>query len=616
MSVLPIPTTMKSVIKDAMSKWSISINANKGNPIIIPVKRGVYQGDSLSPLLFVLVTGGIVRKIKEDPEINKISRGRQEIVAYMDDIKCHAPNQATVRAMTSIIEEYAKQLGLELNLDKCGHYCKLLTDKDDTDILPAINNGYKYLGLIQEERDTDANFHNIEEKIVKKASEILSSKLTTAQKRRLFNSSVIPAAVYVMGNMHPNCSVQGSLRRCRDLDAKIRKMMVTENIKTRPTSNQRAYLPHNIGGLGFRTIETETEIQYARKYAYLITHPELTQTKDAYMKLQAAGHRTPLGDFKYVAKKYDLEEPKNTDSYRTISKQLVESIKRADQERRTTDWAKSMNYPKQVIANKNIISFPAASHYRTDSSKLALINAAAEEQLFQLRAKGTIDNTRCRKGCTHDETAYHVVTTCQGTNYNTRHDQVVYWLLKTILQSTGAPEQVQKDLHFGRAAMNTDYESTEGQKYRIRAGQSILTERPLHHNKPDIMVQLLGPIKKTILFEVSIPHLQNYLTQEGIKRTKYCHNSVADIHHNNYQTIGRDTNLLDTLAHEHRCEVELGLFIVGCYGEVLNTEEHRTVRRLLQELGVPPYTINTVLRKVAYSVITSTSRIIMNHIRK
>ena len=167
-----------------------------------------------------------------------------------------------------------------------------------------------------------------------------------------------------------------------------------------------------------------------------------------------------------------------------------------------------MQYPKLVLAESNTISFPAAQHHRTDSAKLSLINAAAEEQLHQLHAvPGKKGSRKCRKGCQEDETAYHVATSCRATSYNARHDQVVYWLLRTILEATNAPYDIVKGLHFGKAVLNTEYEIPDG-RLRIRAGQSILTEVPLHHNKPDVMVQIdtdPGPTNTTVRSLSSAP---------------------------------------------------------------------------------------------------------------
>lgn len=131
------------------------------------------------------------------------------------------------------------------------------------------------------------------------------------------------------------------------------------------------------------------------------------------------------------------------------------------------------------------------------------------------------------------------------------------------------------------------------------------------------MVQILSSEKnKTFLFEVSVPHLQNYRMQEGIKRVKYAKNSVANISHANFKTIHRDQNLINILSHAHRCEVHLGLLIIGCFGEVLETEEHRRFCELLLAIGVPQHAIPTLIRKATYSVITETAKILMNRIRR
>ena len=615
---LPIPMMMRTVVQDAMSKWNLQLFPPGEAPIQIPVRRGVYQGDSLSPMLFVLVTASIIKRIKEDPQIARLSLGKHLIVAYMDDIKCHAPNNRSTRAIMAMLEESARALGLELNLGKCGHYCRLQkADEeggDDDDLIPAVKNGYKYLGLIQTERDSPENFNILEEKILAKAEEILSSNLTTAQKRRIFNSCVIPAAVYVTGNIMPTSSVQGTLRACRALDLKIRKHMVAENIKTLPTSNQRAYLPHSIGGLGFRSIETETEIQYARRYAYLTYHPELTDILEQYKTLDAARCRTPLSDFRHIAEKYNLEIPVE-ENWRDLATRLVEGIRAANLEVRMQDWGKALQYPRLVLRERDSISFPAAEYFRTNSSKLSMINAAAEEQITQFRAtpgRRLAEDRRCRRGCPAEETAYHVVTSCRTTSYTARHDQAVYWLLRTLLEALSAPDEVRRRLQFGRAMLNAEFDAPLG-PVRIRAGQAILTGVPLHHNKPDVMVQVLARVPSTYIFEVSIPHLQNYRTQKGIKRTKYGRNSVAEISHLNYQTIGRDLNLLDQLAHLHRCRVHLGLFIVGCYGEVLNTDEQQRFARLLGSLGVKNYEVKALYQKAAYSAITETTKILCRH---
>lgn len=69
--------------------------------------------------------------------------------------------------------------------------------EDDT---PNLKNASKYLGIYQKEQDDANNYTILNEKIMNKAESIPTSNLTTWQKQKLFNSTVIPAAIYTAGN--------------------------------------------------------------------------------------------------------------------------------------------------------------------------------------------------------------------------------------------------------------------------------------------------------------------------------------------------------------------------------------------------------------------------------
>lgn len=102
-NILKIPAAMKNTIKQAMGQWNACLTT-PGSSATFPIKIGVYRGDSLGPLIFILVTARIINKIKTDPPITRLAKDEQKVIAFMDVIKCLAPNKPAIKKITSTID--------------------------------------------------------------------------------------------------------------------------------------------------------------------------------------------------------------------------------------------------------------------------------------------------------------------------------------------------------------------------------------------------------------------------------------------------------------------------------------------------------------------------------
>lgn len=569
-------------------------------------------------MLFILLTAGIIDHIKLNPIINRATKGQHTILAFMDDIKCHSNTKQGMKIITDQLRKAAEEIGLFLNDTKCGVYCKgVIQDEEnenDVPFLPEVREGYKYLGLEQLERDTTKNLESIKEKITNKTRTIFSSKLTSHQKIKLFNCTVIPAAIYVLGNMYADEKRATSLKNCRDIDTEIRNILVELHIKGRTTSNARTYLNTDKGGLGLKSVEFETEIHYVRKGIYLQAHIEMEKTYNSYKNLQKAGWRNPLNDSEFVCSKYGYPLLiHNRGEYQKICEETIKQIRTKFEQQNEAEWTKNLHYGKIVSEEAPNISFPAYSSPHMDGWRLSLIHAASEEQLHGL---GSIPGRRkmCRRGCNNTETAYHVSSACPTNSYITRHDNVVHWVLKTIINHLDAPEEISRSFQFGKASLNTNFK-TQSREISIRAGIKFLTEKQLYHNKPDIWIKFTNPTE-IYIFEIAVAHIQNYRLQEKIKKTRYAINSVAKIDNMNVQNIGRDLNLISEMENIHHCPVHFGIFIIGCYGEIIKTEEHNKFRNLLtKNLKMENKEVEHLMNKCCYSVTLSTSQILSKHLK-
>ena len=79
------------------------------------ISRGIFQDDSLSPLLFVLVvilTTLVLRQTKVSYELKKGGKKINHLV-FMDDLKLFAKNEDQVDSLVNIVRNFSEDIKME-----------------------------------------------------------------------------------------------------------------------------------------------------------------------------------------------------------------------------------------------------------------------------------------------------------------------------------------------------------------------------------------------------------------------------------------------------------------------------------------------------------------------
>ena len=198
-------------------------------------KRGIFQGVSLSPLLFVISLipmTFILRKVKAGYEVRKAGPTINHLL-YMDDLKLFGKTEKQHDTLMNTVYIFSEDIRMEFGISKCRvlvmkegkliHSEGLEIQSGDRIKEIEADKGYKYLGILEagDIKDTETK-EKIRSEYVRRVKKILKSHLYSRNVVTAINSR----AVSIIGN---SAGIIGwTEKELRDLDRKTIKLYVPQ----------------------------------------------------------------------------------------------------------------------------------------------------------------------------------------------------------------------------------------------------------------------------------------------------------------------------------------------------------------------------------------------------
>ena len=105
-----------------MEQWKLLLRSNGEDLEEVDVKRGIFQGDSLSPLLLVLSIiplSLILRKVNAS-----IERGKKEYMLnhllFMDNFKLFSKSEEQIDTLEITVHVFSTDIGMEFEMKEYG----------------------------------------------------------------------------------------------------------------------------------------------------------------------------------------------------------------------------------------------------------------------------------------------------------------------------------------------------------------------------------------------------------------------------------------------------------------------------------------------------------------
>lgn len=145
-----------NIIKDMYTNSFIRTEYNQECPMSIHVRKGVHQGNTLSPILFNIFINDFTTNIPDfdSPYIDINSKTKISCLMYADDLVMLSKSKLGLQQKLDYLNIYCQQWGLKINTEKtnivifCRSLPKINTIFKCGDCIIKRTDQYKYLGIV------------------------------------------------------------------------------------------------------------------------------------------------------------------------------------------------------------------------------------------------------------------------------------------------------------------------------------------------------------------------------------------------------------------------------------------------------------------------------------
>ena len=521
-------------LKWVMPMWSTKLVLRHENGILevknIRICRGIFQGDSLSPLLFVLAINPVSYLLDKGNFGYKIDDVRFNHVLYMDDLKTFAGNSKEASSMAKVVYDFSTSIGMKFGFDKC----KVLNivrgkikkcgniDLDKDNSIEEMESGevYKYLGVLESNNIKHSEMKGVTtEKFKKKLKQVLKTELNSKNVMTAINEYVTPVITYTFG------VVNWTEQDIKEIDIHVRKSLNMNKMFEIKSDIDRLYTTRKMGGRGLISVwdcfkctnirlahflrGTKNEkllkcAEFDKACLFSITKRAEKYTENLYLELPKNINEKPLlrqaqvmseaakGALQKLRHKACLEKPQHGNYFKLLEEKFVSK-------NLSLSWLEKVHISPQSEA------------YLFAAQELALFTRWHERHIL----KKTSDD-KCRICKAKPETMSHILSGCDNLakkEYLDRHNGVAQYVHHSICNNFGVQTNAKWHTHKPQEVLVL-------KNVEIIWDTPLSTDRPYVFNRPDIVVRDKAN-KKCFIIDISCPNDINVAQKEQEKISKY-----------------------------------------------------------------------------------------------
>ena len=115
LSMLGIDEKVTSFSKNTMKSWEVELKCGNESLGNVKIRRGIFLGGSLSPLLFMITLIPLTYILRNSRPGYEFAKSGEKInhLLYMDDLKLHARNEKDLDSLIESVRVFSNDIGMQ-----------------------------------------------------------------------------------------------------------------------------------------------------------------------------------------------------------------------------------------------------------------------------------------------------------------------------------------------------------------------------------------------------------------------------------------------------------------------------------------------------------------------
>ena len=158
MKMVGIAENFLNLLENRKKTWKAELTACNQSLLGVDIRKGIFQVDSFSPLLFVVVLMPL-SIILNETDLRYVTSRNQKLnqLSFMDNLKLYAKSERELSSLIRAVRIFSDDVGMVFGLGKCAvlvlkggkMFRTERIELPDGKCIKEVNlDGYKYLGVL------------------------------------------------------------------------------------------------------------------------------------------------------------------------------------------------------------------------------------------------------------------------------------------------------------------------------------------------------------------------------------------------------------------------------------------------------------------------------------